>query len=80
MDLNISRNVAEKGFLVFVLLYVAKSSNVLLKENLKRIQPSITLKKDNVLNSLLDSLSLSVGNQFLSSNSQILFDIQMLSV
>lgn len=80
MALNISRNVAEKGFLVFVLLYVAKSSNVLLKENLKRIQPSITLKKDNVLNSLLDSLSLSVGNQFLSSNSQILFDIQMLSV
>lgn len=79
MALNISRNVAEKGFLVFVLLYVAKSSNVLLKENLKRIQPSITLKKDNVLNSLLDSLSLSVGNQFLSSNSQILFDIQMLS-
>lgn len=79
MALNISRNVVEKGFLVFVLLYVAKSSNVLLKENLKRIQPSITLKKDNVLNSLLDSLSLSVGNQFLSSNSQILFDIQMLS-
>lgn len=80
MALNISRNVVEKGFLVFVLLYVAKSSNVLLKENLKWIQPSISLKKGNVLNSLLDSLSLSVGNQFLSSNSQILFDIQMLSV
>lgn len=37
--------------------------------------------KANVLNSFLDQISLSVGNQLLSSNSETLFDkLSMLSV
>lgn len=39
------------------------------------------LNKANVLNSFLDQISLSVGNQFLSSKSKTLFDkLSMLSV